>query len=418
MINIAILGYGVVGSGVGEVIYMNQASLAARTGQPIDVKKILDLRTFPNDPYGDRVTTSADEIINDPEIAVVVETIGGFSIAYELTKRALAAGKHVVTSNKELVATHGPELMALADAGNVSYLFEASVGGGIPIIRPLHKCLAANVVLEISGILNGTTNYILTRMEHAGIDFDAALREAQDRGYAEQNPTADITGIDACRKIAILASIATGEYIDSRKIHTEGITAVTTSDMAYARQMNRKVKLLGRFQRHDGQQYNLIVAPMLVDAGQPLAVADDVFNAIQVRGNALGTAMFYGRGAGKLPTASAVVADIIECVMHLGKKPHIALWQDTGRENILPHDQAPVQALVRLDPQVPRSQVESLFGAYGLDWLEPVVAGEIACRVGFNPEQPLAEGQLADILAILGDYLTGWMRICTCDSNH
>ncbi|NCA98411.1 MAG: homoserine dehydrogenase [Clostridia bacterium] len=417
MINIAILGYGVVGSGVGEVIYMNQSSLETRTGQRIDVKKILDLREFPQDPYGDRVTRSADEIMDDPEISVVVETIGGVSIAYELTKRALKAGKHVVTSNKELVATHGPELMALADANNVSYLFEASVGGGIPIIRPLHKCLAANVVLEISGILNGTTNYILTRMEHAGIDFDAALKEAQERGYAEQNPTADIAGIDACRKIAILASIVTGEYIDSRQIHTEGITTVTLSDMAYARSLNRKVKLLGRFLRNDGQRYNLIVAPMLVDLNTPLSVADDVFNAILVRGNALGTAMFYGRGAGKLPTASAVVADVIECVMHLGKKPHVALWQDTGRENILGHDLAPVQALIRLDPQVPRPYVESMLDPFGLDWLEPVVPGEIACTVGFNPENPLLEGQLSELLSNLGDHLAGWMRLCTCDNT-
>ncbi len=417
MINIAILGYGIVGSGVGEVIHMNQDSLETRTGQRIDIKKILDLREFPQDPYGDRVTRSADEIMDDPEISVVVETIGGVSIAYDLTKRALLAGKHVVTSNKELVATHGPELMALADANSVNYLFEASVGGGIPIIRPLHKCLAANVILEISGILNGTTNYILTRMEHAGIDFTAALKEAQERGYAEQNPTADIAGIDACRKIAILASIATGEYIDSRKIHTEGIASVTTADMAYARQLNRKVKLLGRFLHHDGHTYNLIVAPMLVRTTEPLAVADDVFNAIQVRGNALGTAMFYGRGAGKLPTASAVVADIIECVMHLGKKPHVALWQDTGRENILAHELAPVQALIRLDPQVSRTQVEALFNPYGLDWLEPVLPGEIACTVGFNPENPLLEGQLSDQLSILDDYLAGWMRLCTCEST-
>lgn len=413
MIKIAILGYGIVGSGVAEVIRMNRDALIKQTRTGIDVKKILDLRDFPGDPFADRLTKNVDEILDDPEIAVVVETIGGAKIAYDLTKRALLAGKHVVTSNKELVATHGPELMNLAVANQVSYLFEASVGGGIPIIRPLHKCLAANVILEVTGILNGTTNYILTRMEHAGIDFAAALAEAQAHGYAEQNPTADVAGIDACRKIAILASIATGEFIDSRQIHTEGITGITTADMAYARALNAKVKLLGSFRRNDGQLYSLLVAPMLVDSHQPLAAADDVFNAIQVKGNALGTAMFYGRGAGKLPTASAVVADVIECAMHLGKQPHMALWEDRGRQNILPHEQAQVSALLRLNPAVQREQVERLFSDVGFEWLEPVIPGEVACTVGQNLEQPLTEGQLAERLAELGDEVIGWLRICS-----
>lgn len=412
MINIAILGYGIVGSGVAEVIRLNQSSLEKQTGKSIDVKKILDLRDFPDDPFADRLTRSADEIMDDPSIFLVVETIGGAKIAYELTKRALSAGKHVVTSNKELVATHGPELMALAVEHHVSYLFEASVGGGIPIIRPLHKCLAANVIEEITGILNGTTNYILTRMEHAGIDFETALKEAQAHGYAEQNPTADVAGIDACRKIAILASIATGEFIDSRQIHTEGITAVTTADMAYARALNSKVKLLGVFRRNDGQSFNLIVAPMLVSTDYPLSVASDVFNAILVKGNVLGTAMFYGRGAGKLPTASAVVADIIECVMHIGKDSHMALWTDSGRDNILPHEACPVTALVRLDPSVSRQHVEELFAETGLEWIETVLPKESACKVGLNPEQLLTESQLAEKLSQLGDSVISILRIC------
>ena len=412
MINIAILGYGIVGSGVAEVIRMNQSSLEKQTGSGIEVKKILDLRDFPGDPFEDRLTRSADEIMDDPSISVVVETIGGAKVAYDLTKRALSAGKHVVTSNKELVATHGPELMALAVENQVSYLFEASVGGGIPIIRPLHKCLAANVIEEITGILNGTTNYILTRMDHAGIDFETALSEAQARGYAEQNPTSDIAGIDACRKIAILASIATGEFIDSRRIHTEGITAVTKADMAYARAMNSKVKLLGAFRRHDGKQFNLIVAPMLVANDYPLSVADDVFNAILVKGNALGTTMFYGRGAGKLPTASAVVADVIDCAMHIGKRSHMALWTDSGRDNILPHEICPVTALLRLNPAVSRETVEQLFADTGFEWLEPVLPEESACRIGLNPEHPLTEGQLEENLSQLGDFVISWLRIC------
>ncbi|MDD2533707.1 MAG: homoserine dehydrogenase [Eubacteriales bacterium] len=413
MIKIAILGYGIVGSGVAEVIRMNQDALKKQTKTGIDIKKILDLREFPEDPFADRLTKNADEIMDDPEISVVVETIGGAKIAFDLTKRALAAGKHVVTSNKELVATHGPELMDLAVSNQVSYLFEASVGGGIPIIRPLHKCLAANVILEISGILNGTTNYILTRMEHAGIDFETALKEAQAHGYAEQNPTADVAGIDACRKIAILGSIATGEYIDSRQIHTEGITDVTTADMAYARALHAKVKLLGSFKRQDGKQYNLIVAPMLVPSNQPLTAADDVFNAIQVTGNALGTAMFYGRGAGKLPTASAVVADVIECAMHLGKQPHMALWEDHGNQNILAHDEAAVSALIRLSPAIDQNSVEKLFSNVGIEWLEPVMPEEIACIVGQNSDQALTEGQLSQRLAQLGESVISRMRIYT-----
>jgi homoserine dehydrogenase len=261
------------------------------------------------------------------------------------------------------------------------------------------------------GILNGTTNYILTRMEHAGIDFAAALAEAREHGYAEQNPTADIDGVDACRKIAILASIATGEFIDSRQIHTEGIAGVTLADMAYARSLNSKIKLIGQFDRNDGCQYNLIVAPMLIGRDQPLAVADDVYNAIQVRGNALGTTLFYGRGAGKLPTASAVVADVIECAMHIGRKPHVALWQDSGRHNILPHDQAPVVALVRVAGDVSQSEINEQFSPCGSEWLKPVLPDENAFITGLAEKSVLREGELRTKLAALGNQLRGWMRI-------
>lgn len=411
MINIAILGYGIVGSGVAQVCEMNAAAIKAQTGDTLVIKKILDLREFPNDPNAAKITHDAAEILDDPTIVVVVETIGGAKVAYDLTRQALARGKHVVTSNKELVATHGPELMALASANHVNYLFEASVGGGIPIIRPLHKCLVANVIEEITGILNGTTNYILTRMDKAGISFASALREAQSRGYAEQNPTADIEGIDASRKIAILASIASSEFIDSRKIYTEGISGITTDDMAYARALDCKIKLLGVYRRVDGDLADLIVAPMLLPAEHPVAVADDVFNAILVKGNALGDAMFYGRGAGRLPTASAVVADVIECVLHLGRMPHVRLWQDTGRANILAHDDCSVTALLRLNPSTDRQLLERLFNQPGLEVIEPVIRGEMACIVGGNPSHPLTEAVLADALAELGDMVIGRLRI-------
>ncbi|HAL74182.1 MAG TPA: homoserine dehydrogenase, partial [Clostridiales bacterium] len=292
MIEIAILGYGVVGSGVAEFCEINRETIKRRAGAEINVKKILDIRSFPGDPFADRITADPDEIFNDPSITVVVETIGGVGIAYELSCKALQNHKHVVTSNKELVATYGPELMALAQANGVNYMFEASVGGGIPIIRPLHKCLSANIVMQIAGILNGTTNFILTRMDQDGIGFAEALSETQALGYAEQNPAADIEGTDACRKIAILASITYSEYIDSRLIYTEGITSLTTADMTYAARLGCKLKLIGRFKRRADGRADLIVAPMLIPRDHPVSVADGVNNAILVEGNALGEAMF------------------------------------------------------------------------------------------------------------------------------
>ncbi|MDD3930595.1 MAG: homoserine dehydrogenase, partial [Eubacteriales bacterium] len=264
MINIAIMGYGVVGSGVAEVCQMNQAIMKQRTGYQIKIKKILDIRDFPDDPFGDRITHNPDDIFSDPDISIVVETIGGTSIAYKLSVQALKAGKHLITSNKELVAAHGPELMALARKKNVNYFFEASVGGGIPIIRPLHKSLAANEIRLIAGILNGTTNYILTRMDEAGITFEQALSEAQSKGYAEQDPTEDLNGSDACRKLAILASITTGQYVDYRKIYSEGITNILSTDLLYAHSLNMKLKLISRFKLLPDHRADMIVAPMLI----------------------------------------------------------------------------------------------------------------------------------------------------------
>lgn len=312
MTKVAILGFGTVGSGVAEVLSKNSQGIARRSGGEIQVKYILDVRDFPDSPFKDCFVKDFSIIENDPEVDVVVETIGGAKVALEFTTRSLKAGKSVVSSNKELVATHGYELLQLAKANGVSYLFEASVGGGIPILRPLTNCLAANEVEQITGILNGTTNYILTRMIKAGLTFEQALKEAQDNGYAEKDPTADVDGHDACRKICILSALACGQHVYPQQVPTQGIREVTLADVAYADSCGYKIKLLGRCLREPEGKVCAFVAPHLVSCENPLAGVEDVFNAIAVTGNAVGDVMFYGRGAGKLPTASAVVADVID----------------------------------------------------------------------------------------------------------
>lgn len=324
MVNVAVLGYGTIGSGVVEVLQTNTEVIAQRAGEEIAVKYILDLRDFPGDPNGDKVIHDYDIIDKDEDIQVVVECMGGVEPAYTFVKRALLNGRSVATSNKELVAKHGAELIAIAREKNINFLFEASVGGGIPIIRPLVQCLTADVIEEVSGILNGTTNYMLTRMEEEGLSFEEALKEAQEKGYAELHPEADVEGYDACRKIAILSSLAFGQQVDFEDIHTEGITSITAEDIRYAAQMNKSIKLLGNSWRIDGKLYAM-VCPMLLDNSHPLAGVKDVFNAIFVRGNMVDETMFYGKGAGKLPTASAVAADVVDCVKHTGKNIKI-LW--------------------------------------------------------------------------------------------
>ena len=297
---------------MAEVLSKNSQGIARRSGGEIQVKYILDVRDFPDSPFKDCFVKDFSIIENDPEVEVVVETIGGAKVALEFTTRALKAGKSVVSSNKELVATHGYELLQLAKANGVSYLFEASVGGGIPILRPLTNCLSANEVEQITGILNGTTNYILTRMIKAGLTFEQALKEAQDNGYAEKDPTADVDGHDACRKICILSALACGQHVYPQQVPTQGIREVTLADVAYADSCGYKIKLLGRCLREPEGKVCAFVAPHLVSCENPLAGVEDVFNAIAVTGNAVGDVMFYGRGAGKLPTASAVVADVID----------------------------------------------------------------------------------------------------------
>lgn len=314
MLNVAVMGYGVVGSGVCEVIRTNAKSLSEKLGDQVNVKYVLDIKEVDqNDPEASKIIRDFDTLLSDPEVSVVAEVMGGATFAYDYTKKLLLAGKHVVTSNKELVATKGTELLQIAKEKNVNYLFEASVGGGIPIIRPLYSCLAANEINRITGILNGTTNYILTKMFREGSDFETALREAQEKGYAERNPSADVDGIDACRKIAILASLVFGKEVECNKVKTVGITGITASDVAYAEKLNAVIKLIGQAELKDGNVY-VSVEPRIVAKGTPLASIDDVFNGIMVNGNAIGEVVFYGPGAGKLPTASAVVADIIDCL--------------------------------------------------------------------------------------------------------
>lgn len=337
MVNVAILGFGTVGSGVAEVLSTNEGLIDQRVRDLVRLKYILDVRDFPDSPYKERFVKDFSVIEADPEVDIVVETIGGATIALDFTTRALKAGKSVVTSNKELVATHGYDLLQLAKEKGVSYLFEASVGGGIPILRPLTSCLAANELNEVTGILNGTTNYILTRMIRAGLTFEQALKEAQANGYAEKDPTADVDGHDACRKICILAALAFGQHVYPNQVPTQGIRGVTLEDVAYADSSSYKIKLLGRAVRQEGGKVCAFVAPHLVPGENPLSGVEDVFNAIAVNGNAIGDAMFYGRGAGKLPTASAVVADVIDIAKDL-KRDHRNDWGPGSKELVVSSD--------------------------------------------------------------------------------
>lgn len=318
MIQVAVMGYGTVGSGVVEVIEKNKEEINKKSNEALNIKYILDLRDFPGDPYEDKIVHDVEVILNDPEVQIICETMGGLKPAYEFTKRALMSGKSVCTSNKELVATHGPELIQIAHEHTCNYLFEASVGGGIPIIRPLNYSLTAEKIDAISGILNGTTNYILTKMEREGAAFEEVLKEAQEKGYAERNPEADVEGYDACRKIAILSSLMCGKNVRYQDIYTEGITKITADDFKYAKVMDCTIKLLGLAKEENGGLYAM-VSPFLISKSHPLSMVNDVFNAVCVHGNMLGDSMYYGRGAGKLPTASAVVSDVVDCARHIGK---------------------------------------------------------------------------------------------------
>ena len=375
MVNVAILGFGTVGSGVAEVLTTNGGLIDHRVDDLVRLKYILDVRDFPDSPYAGLFVKDFAVIENDPELDIVVETIGGAKIALDFTTRALKAGKSVVTSNKELVATHGYELLRLARANGCSYLFEASVGGGIPILRPLTSCLAANELEQVTGILNGTTNYILTRMIRAGLTFDQALAEAQANGYAEKDPTADVDGHDACRKICILASLAFGRHVHPEQVPTQGIRNVTLADADYAASADYKIKLLGRALRQPEGKVCAFVAPHLVPGDNPLSGVEDVFNAIAVTGNAIGDVMFYGRGAGKLPTASAVVADVIDIAKDLKKDRHNG-WEEGAPDLVVSADSLVSAWYVRA--QVSADQARKRCGEIHLLARSGAPAGEAA----------------------------------------
>ncbi len=374
MIKVAVIGFGVVGSGVVDIIHFNKDALEQATGERVEVKKILDIREFPLDKHGHLVTANADEIFDDPEIDIIVETMGGTKFAYPYSVRALKAGKHLVTSNKEMVAAHGPELLQLAKENGVRYMFEASVGGGIPIIRPLTLCLGANHITEIYGILNGTTNYILTQMKETGKSFDVALKEAQQKGYAEANPTADVEGFDAVRKIAILSSVAYNQFVDYNKLYCEGITKITTEDVELAESLGYAIKLIG-YSKKDGDDILARVSPMLIPKSNLIANVNDVFNAICVKGDFIGETMYYGRGAGKDATASAVVGDIVDII----KNPKAAAKSDWSveAEKLVGADEAVSAFFVRYEENgrqkalmtktMPENQLDAYLAQKNLD---------------------------------------------------
>ncbi len=374
MAKIAIIGYGTVGSGVYDIVKKNGGTLVRSTeGETIDIKHILDIRDFDGHPEKELFTKDFNDILNDNEVTVVAEVMGGLHPAYEFTKALLEAGKSVVTSNKELVATYGTELLEIAREKNVNYMFEASVGGGIPIIRPMHQCLTANNIVTIAGILNGTTNYILNEMISKGKAFEMALKDAQEKGYAERNPAADIEGHDACRKIAILASLASGEAVDYNDIETEGITNVTLDDVKYADEMDSVIKLIGYAKFFENGKIYSTVCPMIVNNSSPLAGVNGVFNAIMVKGDCVGDVMFYGRGAGKLPTASAVVADIVDAVKHRVRSKHFFWEKPEG--NIMAGDgEVAFSYFVRTTDSA--DMVSKVFGK--CEFVDDIVPGESA----------------------------------------
>ena len=359
MVNVAILGFGTVGSGVADVLTRNSAVIDQRVDGLVRLKYILDVRDFPDSPYKDLFVKDFSVIENDPEVDVVVETIGGAKVALDFTQRALKAGKSVVSSNKELVATHGYDLLQLAKEHGVSYLFEASVGGGIPILRPLTACLAANELDQITGILNGTTNYILTEMLEKDAAFETALKEAQAMGYAERNPAADVEGLDACRKVCILSALAFGFHVYPDQVATEGITSITAEDVEAATAAHMKVKLLGRTMRTDDGKVCAFVSPHFVPSASQLYHVDGVFNGIVIRGNAIGEAMFYGPGAGKLPTASAVVGDMVDAVWHLSQRRMLD-WDDADPAKMVDFADLPLPYALRTTAS--KAEVEAKLG--------------------------------------------------------
>ncbi|MCM1056666.1 MAG: homoserine dehydrogenase [Firmicutes bacterium] len=402
MIKVAVLGYGTVGSGVVEVIESNNAQVSVKAGEEMHVKYILDLRDFPGDPYEDRVIHDFNVILHDPEIDVVCEVMGGVGAAYQFTKQLLEAGKSVCTSNKELVAKHGAELLEIARDRKCSYMFEASVGGGIPVIRPITKALTAERIEKITAILNGTTNYILTKMEKEGAGYSDTLKKAQELGYAERNPEADVEGYDACRKVAILSSLMMGKNVDAEKIYTEGISKISTADFEYAKAAGMTIKLLATSEALEEEKVLAMVAPAFVPLEHPLAAVNDVYNGVFVRGNMLGDVMFYGRGAGKLPTASAVVSDVIDCARHIGRSSIICIW-DREEAELADVAESRKRFFVRAEASARGKAEESFPGCSFVD------AGRTE-DIGFLTEE-MSEKEFGEKSAALGQQLLSRIRL-------
>ncbi len=404
MINVAVLGYGTVGSGVVEVIRENAEIIKRQVGEEIKVKYVLDLRDFEGDPVQEILVHDYKTILEDPEVKIVVEVMGGVEPAHTFVKDAILAGKSACTSNKEMVAKHGAELIALAKEKGVNFLYEASVGGGIPILRALMTSLTCDDIDRVYGILNGTTNYMLTKMQQdSGADYDKILKDAQDKGYAERNPEADVEGYDACRKIAIISSLVTGQQVNYEDIHTEGITKITATDFAYAKSLGGTIKLLGVYEKKDGV-HRCMVAPMIVKEESPLYPVQDVFNAVCVHGNMLDDVMFYGRGAGKLPTASAVVADVVE----LAKHPSDVIRQNWSDQTLTlgSFDTWEHSFLVRIKTEGKdvKDEIAKAFGK--VEYLQTeIVSGEEAFVTG-----EITEKQFADAVSTLSN-VTGTLRL-------
>ena len=394
MAKVAIMGYGTVGSGVYDIIKTNSDKLSrSANGESVDIKYILDIRDFDDHPEKELFTKEFNDILNDDEVSVVAEVMGGLHPAYEFTKSLLEAGKSVVTSNKELVATYGTELLEIARGKNVNYFFEASVGGGIPIIRPMHQCLTANNILKIAGILNGTTNYILDQMIRKGKTFETALKDAQNNGFAERNPAADIEGHDACRKIAILASLASGKMIDYNDIDTDGITNITLDDVKYAAAMDSVIKLIGYAQFDENGKVYSIVSPMVIKNSSPLAGVDGVFNAIMVTGDCVGDVMFYGKGAGKLPTASAHVAEVVDERKHSDRSKKI-FWEKPSENIMADIDSKKFEYFVRTTDSA--ENVQKIFGK--CEFVDNIIDNESAFVTS-----PLTKSEVEEKLAKLSD---------------
>lgn len=387
---IAVMGYGTIGSGVVEVLEINKDLITKRAGEPVEVKYILDLREFPGDPYEDLIVHDYKTILEDEEVGIVVEAMGGVEPAYTFVKAMLEAGKQVATSNKNLVAEKGSELLAIAREKNINFMFGASVGGGIPIIRPLNRCLTADEIEEITGILNGTTNYMLTKMAEEGVGFEEVLKDAQDKGYAEKDPTADVEGYDPCRKIAILTSLVCGQQVDYQDIYTEGITSITAEDFAYAKAMGRSIKLLARSFRKD-DSYQCMVAPFSLPQSHPLCNVNGVFNSVFIHGNVLGDAMFYGSGAGKLPTASAVVADVVDMTKHTQRNVYFE-WKPE-KKVLMDYKSCSNRFFVRTKSS--KEEIEALFS--NVSYIENVVADEM----GFTTEE-MTEGEFEEKASAIG----------------